>query len=157
MSLRHKLTGRNLVFLLLFTGFSLLTGFETLRKLRLGTAAEMGPGYFPLVLSITLGMLTILAVVTAPIPDPDTPRQRLTPLRGVVMILGAPLVFSLCIENLGLVPAAFISVLFATQASVRAKPLESLLLSAGFTVFCVITFVWLLNLPLALWGPMLPF
>ena len=48
--------------------FALIGGFfaiDTLRKLPLGTAVNMGPGYFPLLLAIVLLLLAVLVAVRA--------------------------------------------------------------------------------------------
>ncbi|MBD0417082.1 tripartite tricarboxylate transporter TctB family protein [Oryzicola mucosus] len=142
---------RNTVFGLVFVGFSALMAFETLRKLSIGTPANMGPGFFPLLLSISLCAISILAVVFGQSSAQKEP-LKVAPFRAVAMVLGAPIVFALSIDPLGLIIAVFLSVLFATQASIRSKIGESILLSAGFSVFCVLIFIYLLNLPLPLWG-----
>ncbi|CAH1656068.1 tripartite tricarboxylate transporter TctB family protein [Chelatococcus asaccharovorans] len=142
---------RNMVFGIVFVSFSALMAFETLRKLPIGTPANMGPGFFPLLLSISLGAISILAVVFGQSSAQEEP-LKVAPFRAVALVLGAPIVFSLSIDPLGLFFAVFLSVLFSTQASIRSKIGESILLSAGFSAFCVLVFIYLLNLPLPLWG-----
>ena len=63
--------------------------------------------------------------------------------------------FALTIRSLGLVPAVAITIFQACFASRFATLREALLLSAGFTIFCVLVFYYLLALPIPLWGTLL--
>jgi hypothetical protein len=87
---------------LIFIGLALLFGASAL-SLSMGTAARMGPGYFPMMLAITLALLGVLVVVEGLFSGADVPGR--TNLRSVVLVAGSVVVFALSIESLGLVPA----------------------------------------------------
>jgi hypothetical protein len=144
---------RNLVFAAIFVTLSLVTGSHAYRNMTVGTAAEMGPGFFPLMLSIVLGLLS-LGVAFIATPEHIT-RLRIAPLRAIILVLGAPLLFALTIRSLGLVVAVALTVFLTSFASRFATLRNSLLLSAGFTIFCVVVFGYLLSLPIPLWGKLL--
>ncbi|MFB9948000.1 tripartite tricarboxylate transporter TctB family protein [Rhizobium puerariae] len=149
----HALSRRNVTFAAIFVCFSVAVGIYAYRTLSIGTAAEMGAGFFPVVLSIVLGFLA-LAVAFTPISSGALP-LRFASIKSSVLVLGAPLVFAATIQSLGLVAAVALTIFFSSFASRFATLRQSLLLSAGFTVFCVAVFHYLLNLPIPLWGDLI--
>lgn len=142
---------RNLTFAALFVIFSLATGIHAWRNMTLGTASAMGPGFFPLMLSIALGLLSLGVAFTG--PDRPSP-LRLVPVKALLVIC-APIVFALSIRTLGLVPAVAATIFVTSLASKSTTLLEAAALSAGFTIFCIIVFHYLLALPIPLWGTLI--
>ena len=55
------------------------------------------------------------------------------------------------IRPLGLIPASFIAFMISILGSSEMRWVESLLAAAAMTLFCVMLFVYLLNLPFQLW------
>ncbi|MCJ9672526.1 MULTISPECIES: tripartite tricarboxylate transporter TctB family protein [unclassified Neorhizobium] len=151
---QHRpLSRRNVTFAAIFVGFSVAVGIYAYETLKIGTAAEMGAGFFPVMLSIVLGFLS-LAVAFTPIPQGAQP-LRFAPVKASILIMGSPLIFAASIQSLGLVAAVALTIFFSSFASRFATLRQSLLLSVGFTVFCVAVFHYLLNLPIALWGDLI--
>ncbi|CDN51246.1 tripartite tricarboxylate transporter TctB family protein [Neorhizobium galegae] len=146
----RSLSRRNVTFAAIFVGFSVVVGIYAYETLKIGTAAQMGAGFFPVMLSIVLGFLS-LAVAFTPIPAGAQP-LRFAPVKASILIMGSPLVFAASIQSLGLVAAVALTIFFSSFASRFATLRQSVLLSVGFTVFCVAVFHYLLNLPIALWG-----
>jgi hypothetical protein len=128
---------------LLYTGATLKTGFSL----------NMGPGYFPLVLSGLLVFLGLLILLLD--RSPASSERQPVPWRALLAILGAPLLFGAFIDELGLVPALAGSVLLASLASRRMGARFALQLTAGLVLACVAVFVWALGAPLRLFGPWL--
>lgn len=116
--------------------------------LELGTARRMGPGYFPLFLSV---LLIVLGAIIGLKPF------LTLPWRGPVFILAAPIFFGLTVRGLGFGPALFLATLLAGQASRRMTPVASLVLAAGVTAFSVGVFLYGLSLPYRPIGPWLRF
>ncbi len=112
---RRRVISRNLVFAVIFVAWSVATGFHAYRNMTVGTAAEMGPGFFPLMLSIVLGLLSLGVAFTA-VTEHIQP-LRMAPLRAIVLVLGAPLLFALTIRSLGLVIAVALTVFLTSFAS----------------------------------------
>jgi hypothetical protein len=136
----------------IFIAIGLLFGVGALHH-ELGTALRMGPGYFPLILAGLLVGLGVAIVVTG--LGHAAPGRLAVPWRGLVLILGAPVVFGLTVRGLGLAPALALVALISAFASRRMSVPLALALSVSLTVFCVLLFSLGLGLPLRLFGPWL--
>ena len=71
--------------------------------------------------------------------------------RGVVLIACAIFAFAALIRPIGLVPSTFLAFMIAAAASKETRWIESTIMAVGMTIFCVVLFVYLLNLPFQLW------
>jgi hypothetical protein len=138
---------------ILFVLFGLGFGTSSL-GLEMGTTLRMGPGYFPMVLSVLLIGLGLAIVFTAFGTKGDAIGAYAW--RGMVFILGAPVFFGLTVRGLGFVPAIFCTTLIAAMAGLRLKPVQALLLAILVTVFCTLVFSVALGLPFRRFGPWLP-
>ena len=119
------------------------------RELAFGTAARMGPGYFPTLLSIlilAIGIIVAIRGLTTEGP-PIEPVQ----LRPSAMIIAAILIFGVLIDVVGLVLTALLLTVFAAYARREVKLTETILLGAGLAAFTVAVFVYLLGQPLPAW------
>jgi putative tricarboxylic transport membrane protein len=108
-----------------------------------------GPGTAPRLFSImlaALGAVVALSGVFAP-----GPRIEKYKIRGPVLVIVSILLFAAMIRPLGLVPASFITFLVAISGSKEMRLVESLVGAVAMTAFCVVLFVYLLNLPFQLW------
>lgn len=121
---------------LIFIGLALLFGASSL-SLTLGTAASMGPGYFPLLLAIVLGVLGVIVALEGFLVSTDAPSR--TSLRSVILVSGSVVTFALSIETLGLVPAVALTSFLLSLAD---KEVE--LRSAAVTALCLALASWLL-------------
>ena len=119
------------------------------RNYRLGTAARMGPGFFPTILGGLLAGLGVLLAVPAIVRDGDAfPKLHLRPL---LAILAAVVIFALLLHPLGFVLAAAVLVMIGGFADPELRLVESVRLALLLTAFSVGVFVLLLGLPLNLW------
>jgi putative tricarboxylic transport membrane protein len=119
------------------------------RNYRMGTAARMGPGFFPTILGGLLTGLGLLLAVPAIVRDGDAfPRLHLRPL---LAILAAIVVFALLLQPLGFVLAAVVLILISGLADPELRRVETVGLALLLTAFSVGVFVLLLGLPLNLW------
>lgn len=118
--------------------------------LNLGTPLEMGPGAFPLILSVLLAGVGI-AVLLRGLRLPGSPVGPLA-VRGVGLVVGAPIVFGLTVRGLGLVPSLLIALTMACHASRGMTPGRAIALSAGLTAFCILVFSCGLGLHFPLLG-----
>lgn len=123
--------------------------------LGVGSALQMGSGFFPMLLSIVLIVIGIsllaraVLIEGAPIGD--------FAVRGMLLILPAPIVFGLTINTLGFMPALFLTCFVACFASVRMTVALALLVSVVVTAFSIFVFSYALNLPYPLLGTWLDF
>lgn len=114
-----------------------------------GSAVQMGPGYFPAAIGLVLVAIGVAAVVrglTSKIADPITP-HRLEPL---LLIFAGILAFSLLIERAGLFVAAAALIGLACFRRIRTNPVEMLVVYVALTGFSALVFVVLLGAQLPL-------
>jgi len=133
---------------LLFVAFGVI-GAWIAQNYPFGTAVRMGPGYLPVVLSwcmIVLGALIMGRSLV--IEGPGFGALKLRPL---VFVLGCVLVYALTIEKLGLVISTFLTTVICAYADTEMRWVETILLGVALSVFCVVTFVYGLSLPLSIW------
>jgi hypothetical protein len=123
--------------------------------LDLGTALRMGPGMFPLILSVVLVLLGALILAGSVKSEGQSPGTFAW--RGMAFILPAPVFFGLTVRGLGFVPAIFLTTMIAALASLRMKLPAALLLAVAVTVFSTAVFSYGLGLPFRRFGPWLGF
>jgi hypothetical protein len=120
---------------------------------KFGSLARMGPGFMPVVLGIVLAFLGLLIAGTAlgsSEPDdkkflPDNPQWF-----GWLCIIGGPILFIIFGEFGGMIPAVFTCVFVCALGDKTATYKSSAVLAAGVTVFGVVLFHYVLNIPFPL-------
>jgi hypothetical protein len=140
---------------LLFAGFGLFFAVGAL-SYPIGSAARMGPGFFPLLAGVVLVALGVLTAVKPVEVDGDDSALTRPDVRALVLIPLAIMVFGLTVRGLGLVPSLLVTVLIAASASRQARPFGALLLAVALTVISILIFVVALRLNLPLVGPWIP-
>lgn len=129
-------------------------GFSSVFAMEVGSAFRMGPGYFPLVLSLVITVIGILIGIKA-ITENAEFRPQIVPLRAFAAIIIAPILFGLTVRGLGFVPAVALTTLSAASAATGQRPHVVLAITVGITVFCLGVFYYGLGLPVRLIGPWL--
>lgn len=81
----------------------------------------------------------------------DGPAIESFAFRGPALVVIAILAFAGMIRPLGLVVASYATFMISITASSEMRWLESLIAAAVMTAFCVLLFVYLLQLPFQLW------
>jgi len=117
--------------------------------LTFGSAARMGPGYFPTLLSyliIAIGLLLAVRSLAT-----DGPRIEAVSFRPLVAIIAAILIFGALINRTGLALAAALLTIVAAYARRDVDLKETLLLAVGLALFTVVVFVYGLSQPLPAW------
>lgn len=154
MTLRYSL--KDLLAGLAFIGLALAFGIAA-TGYALGTAFRMGPGYFPLILAVLLGILGMVILVQSFANGPDEIEIGRVPWSGLLLITGALVFFGYTVRGLGLVPSLFVAVAMAAFASKRTGPLGALIIAAGLTALCWAIFIWAAGMPLPVTGRWLAF
>ena len=133
-------------------------GLNTL-QLQVGTLLRMGPGMFPLALSIILIVVGLLIALNAG----DTEADELDHLdhgasaypdfQGCAAIIGGMVAFVVLTPLVGIVAGTFACVFLAAIGDKDATWLGSFVLSSVVTAIGMIVFIYLLkmNLPLFKW------
>ncbi len=116
--------------------------------LSIGTLGGMGPGMLPKAISILLGALGFLLVVTSFFEDGARVPQL--SLRGPVFVFGALIAFGLAVRPLGLVVAGPLAILIGAFASDEVRWSETIVSGVLTTLFCVLLFRLGLGLPIPL-------
>jgi hypothetical protein len=123
-----------------------LVGLWFGRAYTFGSAARMGPGYFPMVLSGLL-MLFGAGIALRSLVLDGPPIERAS-LRSTGLIVACILLFGLMIGTAGLGPTVVAVTILAAIGMKDAQPLETLALGVGLAVFSVLVFVYGLRQPL---------
>jgi hypothetical protein len=121
------------------------------RDYEMGTAARMGPGYMPRVLSgglVVFGLVVGLRAVAlrGPAIEPVVWRPN-------VLILGAILSFVFLIESAGLAIATFVVTVLSARAAADSRVRETIVLGIFLATFCVVVFIYALRQSMHVFGP----
>ncbi len=123
--------------------------FLLAQQYRVGSAARMGPGYFPTLLGGLMALLGLTLSIPALFVDGEKfPRL---PLRPMLMILLSIVAFGVALEYLGFAVAVAALVIVGGLADPDLKPVEAAGLALFLMVFSIGIFVGLLGIPLNVW------
>ncbi len=114
-----------------------------------GTAARMGPGYFPDMLGALLIVIGGVLVVTSLKTDgPPLPRW---PWRPTVIVLGSVVLFGAIVEQAGLALSTVLLVFLASTANREFRWREALFAGVVLSVLASLVFIEGLKVQLPLW------
>lgn len=123
------------------------------RDYKMGAAARMGPGYFPLTLGWILGGFGVVSIIRSFMTDGS-------PIGGIAwkklaIITIAVLAFAVILPKLGLIFALPALVVISSLASEQSEyDIKAVLVLAALTIFCIIVFVKGLGVPMPIFGSM---
>lgn len=133
---------------LMFIGFGIFD-LVVASNYPLGTAARMGPGYFPRILGILLivfgAVLTLRALKLK--GEPITFGKLVPP----AIVLAAVVLFGIVVPYLGLVIATIMLILVSSFASPEFRWREALISGVVLAILAVGGFVWGLGLQFPVW------
>jgi len=118
------------------------------QKYAYGSAVRMGPGFFPTWLGwmlAGLGAMTLLGSFTS---DTKVPRIVFRPL---IMLSASAFIFGIILRPVGMLAALLVLVVGSALAGHEFKWKEVTILYIVVSVFSVVVFVKLLELPFPLW------
>ncbi|MGQ7249059.1 tripartite tricarboxylate transporter TctB family protein [Halomonas sp. V046] len=155
-----RLSAKDLVSGLMMVTIGLLVSWEA-ASYRLGSASQMGAGYYPMLLGVALVLLGVGILATgcrSGVDDDSGPvsgsRRRIDfgRLRSAVLVPLSIVLFGALLEPAGLIPACLALVIVSSLAapSFRLRRLVGLCL--GVPVLVVLIFVVGLGLPFTLVG-----
>jgi hypothetical protein len=118
-------------------------------KYSLGSAARMGPGYFPRVLGILLMILgSVLAVRALRTDGPKIPAWHWKP---TLIVLGSVVLFGQIVPTVGLALSTIVLIVLASSASPEFRWKESLVVAVLLSALSVGVFIIGLKLTLPIW------
>ncbi len=140
---------------LLFVGFG-LAGMLLSPGYKMGTAARMGPGYFPFLVSLSLTVLgTVVCLRSLGKSSPSLPHGQAIQYRPLLLVLGTLFLFGLSLRPLGLLLSSFLLVLVSSAAHREWRLKECLVSALVLSLLVTALFVYGLGMPLGVW-PQLP-
>jgi len=117
---------------------------------RIGTASQMGPGYFPVMLALGLSGIGIILIFNAwRTLEPEQVAGGT--LRAVFFPLLAVVVFGLVIDRLGLVISLMLLLLISVLGSDQTRWKEVPFLIVGAVAFALLVFVYGVGLQVKVW------
>jgi len=118
-------------------------------RYNVGTAARMGPGYFPRVLGILLILLgAVLALRGLRLNGSPIPQWKWRP---IVIVLGSVVLFGQIVQTVGLAISTVILIVLASTASHEFRWKESIVVALLLSALSVGVFIVGLKLQLPIW------
>jgi hypothetical protein len=141
-------SSKNLYSGLMFVAFG-AAGLYFGRGLTVGTAQNMGAGYFPQMISWGLLLMGVTLSVGAFLVDGE--RVGAIKLRPLAAVLAAVVLFALLARPFGLVVAVMAMTVVSTLGSDRPRILETLILALVLAIAASAIFIYGVGLPLKVW------
>ena len=113
----------------------------------LGTAARMGPGYFPRILGILLIVLGAARAAGAPAAGRQAAGMAWRP----IIVLGSVVLFGAIVNYVGLALSTVLLIVLASAASPEFRPKEAVVSGIALAVLSIAVFVIALKLQLPIW------
>ncbi|CDZ39740.1 Tripartite tricarboxylate transporter TctB family [Neorhizobium galegae bv. officinalis] len=133
------------ILFILFGAAGLYVGSD----LTFGSARNMGPGYFPMLICGLIALIGLIVTVKSlAIEGPAIERIQLRP---IVFILLAIAAFGILISEIGAVLSSILLIMFAAYARRDVKPVETVVFAVTTAAFVVIIFVYALGQPMPVW------
>lgn len=125
-------------------------------KYKMGTSAQMGPGYFPLLLSAGLGLLGAAILIKSFFPTREDGTVDKFHLKPLLIVIGAITLFGLALEPLGLVLSTLLLVVISSLGSPEKKIAKEIAIASVFlAAFSWAVFIKGLGILIPVWPAML--
>jgi len=134
------------MFILVGLGFSWVA-----RGYSMGTAAKMGPGYFPFLLGLVLALLGALVLIGSMSRKGEADHLARWDLKTLLWILGSVVLFGLLLKPLGIVLSVFVLVVVSSMASHEFSWKGAILNAIVLVLISLGAFVYGINLQMPVW------
>ena len=131
---------------LVFVAIGLLA-LSQVRSYPIGTLTAMGPGYFPLILSVLLVGLG-LASAARGILRAGPPLDQRWPVVPLAFLVGGIAIFGYLIEASGLLSAVFVLAILIGYRDLRRHPVQVIGSAVVLSVGATLLFVQFLGMPI---------
>ncbi|MBO4119711.1 tripartite tricarboxylate transporter TctB family protein [Cupriavidus gilardii] len=135
-----------LMFILVGFGFSWVA-----RGYSMGTAAKMGPGYFPFWLGVVLALLGVLVLIGSLSSKGEGDELARWDIKLLLWILGSVVLFGLLLKPLGMVLSVIVLVLVSSMASHEFTWRGAILNTIVLVLISMGAFVYGINLQMPVW------
>jgi hypothetical protein len=116
-----------------------------------GTAARMGPGYFPRLLAIVLAAIGLAVMLGSMKSTADLQSLHKWDWKGLGWVTGSVVLFALLLFPAGLIGALFVLIMVSSKASPEFTWKGALANAAVLIALCLVVFVYGLGLRLPVW------
>ncbi len=116
-----------------------------------GTPARMGPGFFPKMVSVLLGLIGLGILFGSVSPRAHIAQLEKWDFKGLLWISGSVALFGLLLPYFGLVIALAVLVIVSSLASPEFGWRGAVVNSVVLVVFCVGIFVYGISLQFPVW------
>ncbi|ETR75428.1 membrane protein [Afipia sp. P52-10] len=116
-----------------------------------GTAARMGPGFFPKMVSIALAAVGLIVLLGSVAPKAHIEKLERWDFKGLLWIAGSVALFAVMLQPLGLVISLAALIIVASLASPEFGWRGTAVNTVVLIIFCVATFVYGINLQMPVW------
>lgn len=118
---------------------------------QIGTAARMGPGYFPFVLGGMLAMLGLVVLLRS-ISRKEKGKKGISfRKKQAFLVISSIVLFGLLLRPLGLLLSTLILVLISSMASYEFKMKAAILNAFVLLIIVLIIFVYFLKFQIPIW------
>ncbi|QET04986.1 MULTISPECIES: tripartite tricarboxylate transporter TctB family protein [Cupriavidus] len=135
-----------LMFILVGLSFSFVA-----RGYSMGTAAKMGPGYFPFLLGLVLALLGVIVTIGSLGTKGEEDQLARWDLKTLLWILGSVVLFGLLLKPLGMVLSVFVLVVISSMASHEFSWKGALCAGVVLVLISMGAFVYGINLQMPVW------
>ena len=118
---------------------------------QIGTAAKMGPGYFPFVLGAFLVGLGIILGIRSFLGTQGRKERPSFHLKPLALVLSSVVIFSLLLRPLGLLGSTVLLVLLSSMGSHEFRLKEALLNGVALVLIVLVVFVYFLEFQVPVW------
>lgn len=118
---------------------------------RVGSSAQMGPGYFPMVLGSILAAIGFFICARSTAAFAVSERIPQMNMRIVLLVLVSVAAFAVLLRPAGLILAAGAMMLISSLASHETSWKTTLITTVVLITACVIIFIYGLKLPMPVW------
>jgi hypothetical protein len=134
----------------MFVAFGLFfAGFGT--QYTFGTGARMGPGYFPTILGLLLGLLGLAIAIGGLSPKASEDKVDQFSWSTLLLVLGSVVLFGVLLQPLGVVVSIFVLVVISSFASHEFHWKSAVINALVLIAMSYGVFVWALKLQFPLW------
>lgn len=147
--MNHKDIASGALFVLLGASY----GGMALTTLTIGSARNMGPGYFPIVLGGVLVGLGLAISLRGCFTGHGSPFGPI-PWRGIIVIPVAMMLFAVFLNDLGLLPGIFLLTFISSCANPKVNLFKAGAVSLSIALFCTLVFAYGVRLPVQVIGPL---
>jgi hypothetical protein len=117
----------------------------------IGTAAKMGPSFFPTSLGVIVILLGIVILAGGLSVKATAEKVDKFNVSALLLILGSTALFGLLLKPVGLIVSLLILVVMSSYASHEFSWKATLINAVALIVMCLVIFVWALELQFQLW------